>query len=268
MSYHKNTIYETIIQCSYSSDYHNHITTNINNVNEKKYNNFRMQKLNVHGKYWIGLFLDIQTIYNNTQKFLIPIQILIPDNFPYVAPIASVCLPGTNTIINQENRDIDPKSCCIITNSIKNWDWSTSLNKIIEEIQNSFNKSFPILQVHPGQNPNLNRNSQGDWKKECTSPSISPNYNPNTNPNMQTFSNQNYNQSPNIIDCNRNLNNNKIEIKDNYIDEKLNSKKSSSCNNVNLNWDNQSNSSDSTNNSSNQNTCNNSSSNRLQNNVK
>lgn len=261
MSYHKNTIYETVIQCSYNKDYHNHITTNINYVNEKKYHNFRMQKLNIQGKYWIGLFLDIQTVYNMTQKYSIPIQILIPDNFPFIAPLPSVCLPSPNTIINPENKDIDPNSCLISTNSIKKWDWSTSLNKIIEEISSSFNKAFPILQVQPGQNPNINRNSQGEWKSPQVSPSFSPNYNPNLNPNMQNFNNQNVNLNPNIANFNSTNNPNsgfnKIEIKNDYVDEKFNSSKGTSTNNVNLNWDKQSFSSQSTdysmNTSSNQN---------------
>jgi len=198
-----------------------------------------MQKLNIHGKNWIGLFLEIQTFYNNTQKFFIPMQILIPDNFPFIAPMASVCLQGPYIIINPDNKDIDPKTCLINTNLIKKWDWSTSLNKIIEEISVSFNKTFPILQVQPGQNPNYNQTA--DWK----SPQVSPSCSPINNPKIQNFNNlNNHNVHPN---ANINLNNsniginiNKIEINDNYVDDKFTSKKSHSCNNINLNWDRQS----------------------------
>lgn len=257
MSYHKNTIYETVIQCSFNKDYFNHITTNINYVNEKKYQNFRMQKLNIHGKYWIGLFLDVQTLYTNTQKYSIPIQILIPDNFPFIAPMASVCLPGPSTIVNTENKDIDPKTCLINTNSIKKWDWSSGLNKIIEEISASFNKAFPILQVQPGQNPNFNQSAQAGWKSPQVSPSFSPNYNPNMQPNYNSNNNNvninNVNPNANNINCsgsnldNQNIGVNKIQINDNYVDEKFTTSKGSSSNNVNLSFDKQSISSESTN---------------------
>jgi multidrug efflux pump subunit AcrB len=201
-----------------------------------------MEKLIIHGKYWIVLFLEIHTIYNNNQKFFIPIQIMIPDNFPFIAPMIRVCLPATNTVINTENKDIDQKTCMIMTNLIKKWDWSTSLNKIIEEIQASFNKAFPIMQVQSEQNPNLNMSSQGEWNNQLESSNYSHNYNQNMHPNIQNINNK----SPILNDYSRNLNNNKIQINETYVDEKLNSSKGSS-NTVNMNWDQQSNSSDSTN---------------------
>jgi len=231
MSYHKNTIYETVIQCHYNKDYHNHITNIINYVNEKKFNNFRIQKLNVQGKFWIGLFLEILTLYN-IQKFFIPIQILIPDNFPYLAPIVSVCLPP-NTILNSENKDIDQKTCRISTNLLNKWDCSTNLNKIIEEISQSFNKNFPILQIQPCQSPNMNVKLQPDINRQ------SPQINPCQSPNMTQYYNPNSSQGF------------KKEIKEEYFDEKFNSSKDStkslSENNVNVNWDKFSISSESTN---------------------
>ncbi len=251
MSLHKNTIYETVIQCHYDKEFLNHITSNINYVNEKKYNNFRIQILNVQGQYLIGIFLDIQTLFENSKKFFVPIQLFIPKNFPYTPPIAKVCLPNTNTIVNSQNYDIDPKTCIIMTNLLRKWDLSTNLNTIIDEISQSFNKNFPILQVQPGYNPNVDIIQQTDFNKQ--SPPINPSYNPNFNTNQYANYNTNINPyfNPNI---NPNPNQNqgiKIDIKDNYIDEKLfesdrNSLNSLPDKNVNANWDKFSNSSEST----------------------
>lgn len=254
MSYHKNTIYETVIQCSFNKDYFNHITNNIYNINEKKYQNFRFQKLNVQGKCWIGLSLEIQTLYQNSQKFFIPIQLLIPDNFPFIPPVVSVCLPSPNTIVNPENKDIDQNTCKIFTNLIKKWDWSTSLIKVIEEINHSFNQAFPILQVQQRPNQNINNYIQNTG--------ISPNCQVNMSPNSNQFNNPNFNQynSNQINDCNIRKNDSinsgiYIDINENYLNNKFNSSKGSVSSepNLDLNWDCASSSSESTNHTKNTN---------------
>jgi len=266
MSYHKNTIYETVIQCSFNKDYFNHITNNIYSINEKKYHNFQIQKFNVQGKFWIGLSLDIQILYQNSQKFFIPIQLLIPDNFPFIAPLVNVCLPGPNTIINPENKDIDQKSCKIYTNLIKKWDWSTSLIKVIEEINQSFNKAFPILQVQQIPNQNINAFIQNTG--------ISPNCQANMSPNTCNFNNPNLNQynSNQMNDSNiRDSFNNGIymNINENYLTNKFNSSRGSvsSGQNLEVNWDCASSSSESTNFTKNTNYSDNKNINSISNNI-
>ena len=92
MSYSKNTIHSTVIMCDYLKDFHHHITTNINTINEKKFPNFSIQIIQYEGSKIIRIFLELIILYNNTQKFNIPISILITRKFPYESPIFYIIL--------------------------------------------------------------------------------------------------------------------------------------------------------------------------------
>jgi hypothetical protein len=174
MSYSKNTIYSTVIQCNYIQDYFNHITTNINTLNEKKFPNFNIQTIQYDGSILIQISLELIISYNNTQKFNIPICILIPKTFPFEPPIFYVILKEPNTIYNQQNQDIDIKSGKLLVKSILKWDYSLGLLDLINEISISFNNIFPILQAPPGYNrinqaenfnTNINKISQENFMK-------------------------------------------------------------------------------------------------------
>lgn len=159
MSYSKNTIYSTVIQCNYEKDFHHHITTNINTINELKFPNFFFRIVDYEKSKIIQIFLDLIVLYNNTQKFNIPLSILIPIKFPYQPPIFNVVLKAKNTIYNQQNQDIDQKTGKMLVKSLIKWDFSLSLYDVIKEISISLNKVFPILQAPPGYVSDVNTNN-------------------------------------------------------------------------------------------------------------
>ena len=196
MSYSKNTIYSTIIQCNYDKNYFNHITTNINTINEKRFTNFSIQKIDYQGKQIMQVFLDIQVVYNNSQKYNIPISIIIPIKFPYEPPFFNVLLKGNNTIFNQENKEINPNSGKISVKSILHWDYTMTLYDILKEVSICFNNIFPILQAPPGQNVNNQTQTQ------------------NFNTNRNSIINPNLSNQNNVVNQNVNFN----KTNDNFRD--------------------------------------------------
>lgn len=244
MSYHKNTIYETVIQCAYHKEYQSFISTNIAYVNDKKYNNFKMQRIVSNGKNLIVLFLDIPTMFNN-KKYFVPISIFLQDNFPAKPPIIKVVLPGNNFIINNQNKDIEQMSCLITTDSMKKWDYTTSLNKLLDEMSSSFSSNFPIIQLGPGQvNPMANNNvnvNNGFINQNMNN----ANNNYNTNYNSNNINNQyisnmnnfmNFNADQNTINPNMNFNNFNNQMNNNTNNKNFFNQNglSNSCPNYNI----------------------------------
>lgn len=179
MSYSKNTIHSTVIKCNYDRNFYNHITTNINTINEQKFNNFFIQSIEFEGSIIIQIFLEINIVYDNTQKFSIPLSILITRKFPYEPPIFSVILKYNNTIYNHQNHDIEQNTGKLLVKSLINWDYSLSLLDVLKDISSSFHNVFPILQAPPGH---VNKNAHNQW-------------NNNTNSNHGHSQNQNQNQN-------------------------------------------------------------------------
>lgn len=206
MSYSKNTIFSTVIQCNYDKNFHHHITTNINTLNEKNFQNFFIQIIDHEGSKLIQIFLEIFVLYNNTQKFSIPISILVTKKFPYEPPIFKVILKSNNTIYNQQNHDIELSTGKLMVKSLINWDYSLTLFEILKEVSISFNNVFPILQAPPGHisnntmqnqaqqnnyNQNINRNSNANWI----------NQNPQQQ-NQQNINQGNFNRESSAGQCN------------------------------------------------------------------
>jgi len=183
--------------CDYLKDFHHHITTNINTINEKKFPNFSIQIIQYEGSKIIRIFLELIILYNNTQKFNIPISILITRKFPYESPIFYIILKSNNTIYNQQNHDIDLNTGKLLVKSLINWDYSLMLYDVLIEVYNSFNKVFPILQAPPGYNKHLHINNNANYNNQQAQPNNNQNYNnqvQNFNVNNQ-INQENYTRS-------------------------------------------------------------------------
>ena len=181
----------------------------------------------------------------NNRAFDVPIQIYLMKNIPYEPPQIFIEV-NQSTGINTKNTDIDVNTKRILVNSLRNWNQYSELEKVLNDIRESFRKNFPVFKKT--QNVNNNNNNfynvintgiqniqlnQGMYHSGGTSIYGQPMgnnainnvnnsfYNNNNNgiPPQMNFSNQNVNSglnlnNPNVINNNNNnnANNNSAEI--------------------------------------------------------
>jgi len=193
----------------------------------------------------------------NNRAFDVPIQIYLMKNIPYEPPQIFIEV-NQSTGINTKNTDIDVNTKRILVNSLRNWNQYSELEKVLNDIRESFRKNFPVFKKTQNTIVNNNNNfynvlnsgiqniqlNQGMYHSGGTSIYGQPMgnnainnvnnsfYNNNNNgiPPQMNFSNQNVNSglnlnNPNVINNNNNANNNannnsaEIQIKNIMINE-------------------------------------------------
>ena len=193
----------------------------------------------------------------NNRAFDVPIQIYLMKNIPYEPPQIFIEV-NQSTGINTKNTDIDVNTKRILVNSLRNWNQYSELEKVLNDIRESFRKNFPVFKKTQNTIVNNNNNfynvlnsgiqniqlNQGMYHSGGTSIYGQPMgnnainnvnnsfYNNNNNgiPPQMNFSNQNVNSglklnNPNVINNNNNVNNNannnsaEIQIKNIMINE-------------------------------------------------
>ena len=180
----------------------------------------------------------------NNRAFDVPIQIYLMKNIPYEPPQIFIEV-NQSTGINTKNTDIDVNTKRILVNSLRNWNQYSELEKVLNDIRESFRKNFPVFKKTQNTIVNNNNNfynvlnsgiqniqlNQGMYHSGGTSIYGQPMgnnainnvnnsfYNNNNNgiPPQMNFSNQNVNSglnlnNPNVINNNNNANNNSAEI--------------------------------------------------------
>jgi hypothetical protein len=153
MSSNRLPILEAVNQCSYNANIKDYIT-NIIFVLCSQSKPSRYYKCNRVIGDKTETIIVIRFIINT--KFMnnfyeIPILIYIPSAFPYAAPEIYIERTSKNIGVNENNRDIDPKTNRIKTKELLNWNSYSTLQNVITEINASFNSVFPIFQI---TNPN------------------------------------------------------------------------------------------------------------------
>ena len=95
------------------------------------------------------------------KNYNIPLQIYIMKNMPYEPPqIFLEITQGTGA--NPNNRDVDPNTRKITTNSLRNWNQYSTIDNIMNEIFASFCKTFPIYKkTGNGSNPQSQSSESG-----------------------------------------------------------------------------------------------------------
>ena len=95
------------------------------------------------------------------RNYNVPIQIYIMKNIPYEPPQIFIEITQ-GSAVNTNNKDIDPRTNKISTNSLRNWNQYSRIEQVLEEIYNSFSKSFPIYKKKTNQQaPVPNNQGQG-----------------------------------------------------------------------------------------------------------
>ena len=80
------------------------------------------------------------------RSFTVPINIFFVRNFPYEAPHIFLEV-SQGSAPNSKNRDIDPNTKRIMTNTLRTWNYSSNINIVLDEIYASFSDTFPIYKV-------------------------------------------------------------------------------------------------------------------------
>lgn len=179
MSSNRLAILEAVNQCSYNSNIKDYITNIIlvlcNQSKLCRY--FKCNRVNGNKSETLIVIRYIINAKFMNNFYEIPILIYFPNNFPYSAPEIYLERSSKNIGVNENNRDIDPKTNRIKTRELLNWNSYSTLQNVVTEINNSFNSVFPIYQI---TNPNFQVQ----------------NYNSNTGYNYgdQIIINQNLNQ--------------------------------------------------------------------------
>lgn len=86
----------------------------------------------------------------NGRQYEIPVKIIFPKGFPNERP--QVFLENQQgTGINSKNTEINQTTKAITTQTLARWTPNNTLYPILEEIQQSFQRNFPIYKLKPGQ---------------------------------------------------------------------------------------------------------------------
>ena len=126
------------------------------------------------------------------RKYSVPLQIFFMRNLPYEPPQIFIEIV-TGSAVNSKNTDIDANTRRIMTNSLRNWNQYSTIDNVLNEIYNSFCKTFPVYklktnQQQPNQQSNsiYNNNNQGNFYNnlnKANNPSSNMNYQNNNNNN-------------------------------------------------------------------------------------
>jgi hypothetical protein len=181
------------------------------------------------------------TIRLKGNPYELKIIIYIISDFPDKSPDIYIDNSGDpNLAVNPKNLNVNPENFKVITNKLFNWKRSTSIQEILVEIINSFEKDFPIYKKTANQLQPQNKIIQPN-------PMINNNIN---NMNLNNFSNvnQGFNQSGNmwnytnqsIINTNSynnqgSLNKNPAPVINNNFNKSMSNSNINNCNSGNFN---------------------------------
>ena len=95
------------------------------------------------------------------KKYNVPIQIYIMKNIPYEPPqVFLEVVQGSAA--NSKNRDINPTTRQIITNTLRNWNQYSNIENAMNEIFSSFSNVFPIYKTSGTSNPPSQNSGYGN----------------------------------------------------------------------------------------------------------
>ena len=122
------------------------------------------------------------------KNYNVPLLIYIMKNCPYEPPqIFLEVVQGSAP--NPANKDVDPNTRRIMTNTLRNWGQYSTIDSAMSEIYESFSKTFPIYKT--SGKPNQNSAYQQQQKRNSEF-----NANPGFRPNQHSGYNPNPNQNP------------------------------------------------------------------------
>jgi len=174
------------MQCSYPPnfrDFISNIILELANTKGAQFYKVNKTRNNVVDTIIVVKYL-VQTVFS-TKTYEIPIVIYINKSFPYEAP--EIYLERSQeTGVNPKNTDIDPNTFRITTPSLKTWNQFSTIPNVLVEINNSFNKYFPIYKLNKRQDPIINDLSQISGNAQ----NLAQNFNLNQNTQYQQPSNQ------------------------------------------------------------------------------
>lgn len=131
----------------------------------------------------------------------VPVIIYFMKKMPYEPPQFFVDLP-VGKMINPNNREIDPNTRRITTMKLFKWSPTTDIISVLNEIQESFNRNFPIVNINTSNHNRINQsvysnsnqlqaNAFYNQQQMNHQSQISNQYNNNTHPQSQSqFQNQ------------------------------------------------------------------------------
>ena len=133
------------------------------------------------------------TISFQNRNFDIPLKCIFPKNYPADAPQISIEIqPGTG--INAKNNYLNPQTGAVVTPTLARWSQANTLFPVLDEIQDSFTKCFPIYKLKKNQQPAA-QPQPGLQRTSTYSQQPQPNYySPNTGyqPQPSVYNTQNY----------------------------------------------------------------------------
>lgn len=205
MSYNRLSILEAVNQCSYNSNIKDYITNIICELcsQSKSARYYKCNRVIGNKSETIIVMRYIINTKFASRFYEIPILIYIPSIFPYAPPEIYLERTSKNVGVNDNNRDIDPKTNRITTKEIINWNSYSTLPNVLAEINASFNMAFPIYQITNNRDLPSNTSTSSDRAYS------------NTIINNQQI-NQNTLISQNINQLYQQYNNNQQQYRDNY----------------------------------------------------
>lgn len=199
-SNYNNKIIELVCECCYPITTRDFIGTVI-------YDLYNMDKATSFYKVMKKEDKIIVASYNIKVSFKgksydIPTLIQFPKAFPKVAP--EVYIEGKQEIgINTKNSDIDPTTRRVNTPYLRSWNLYSTIKGVIDDMQASFNKEFPIYKITSISKPIVNQsqfvdNSNSMMNQDFTLFSENSMQQPQVQPQNNFYSSQinsNFNQS-------------------------------------------------------------------------
>ena len=121
------------------------------------------------------------------KSYNVPLQIYIMKNIPYEPPqIFLEVVQGSAA--NPTNKDINPTTRQILTNTLRNWGQYSNIDNVMNEIYASFCNVFPIYKTKPNQNSGYRPNQNSGYQPNQNS-GYRPNQNSGYNPNQNQYGN-------------------------------------------------------------------------------
>ena len=94
------------------------------------------------------------------RNYNVPLQIYLMKNFPYEPPQIFLEI-SQGSAANANNKDIDPRNNRIMTYTLKSWNQNSNLENVLNEIYESFSRTFPLYKKKPNQQAPPQGQNQG-----------------------------------------------------------------------------------------------------------
>ena len=145
-----------LAQCSYNPTMKDYISNMIMQIMNypKKTNPTRHFIKNMNQDKIIMVWYPMSIPFNG-RNYNVPLQIFIMKNVPYEPPqVFLEVVQGS--AVNPANKDVNPNSRQIFTNTLRNWSQYSNIENAMTEIFRSFSTTFPIYKTSSSTPPSQN----------------------------------------------------------------------------------------------------------------